>query len=203
MAAHAGHLLVEVAPGEQARELEHASQLHLAPRTADRRGVECCGQGRRLGAQRLRRPADLGEALAELAELLRPVALEGADLALDAADGVAQRAEEGGRLRIVDAGGLEVADPLAQHVALGLGGRGAREQAGADPQPADRRTESGADDQPDDEPDEQPDERRGHVHAATVADPTDTGPSTRPHGAREAGVSVVPGADGVAAPRVC
>jgi len=71
-----------------------------------------------------------------------------------------------------DPGGLEVADALAEHVALGLGGSGARERARADPEAGDDRTEGA--------PDEEPDEQRGHVHAATVADPTDTRPPTRP-----------------------
>ena len=108
VAADARHLLVEVAAGDEARELEHAPQLHLAPGAADRGGVEGTREGRRLGAERLGGAAHLGQALTELAELERPVALERPDLSLDPADRVAQRGEQGGRRVVEVARGLEV-----------------------------------------------------------------------------------------------
>ena len=89
------------------------------------------------------------------------------DLPLDAADGVAQRSEQGGG-RVVDvAGGLEVDHALAQHVALGLGA-GATGRAGVER--AESHGEQAADECADDEPDEQ----SGEVHASTVPDAADS-----------------------------
>ena len=116
--AHAAHLLVEVAPGQQAGVLEHAAQLHLAPRAAHRRGVEGAGEALRLAVERRGRGLHLGDGPLERRELVGAVALERADLLLDPAERVAQRREGGGRLGVVGQRRLEVDHPLAQQVPL-------------------------------------------------------------------------------------
>ncbi len=161
------HLLVEVAAGEEPRELEHAPQLHLAPGAADRRGVEGGREGRGLGAQRLGRPAHLGEALAELPELERPVALERADLPLDAADGVAQRER---------AGSAVVSSTSRADSRSATRSRRTSRSASA---PAERassveRADSHASRPPTSAPMTSPTSQSGEVHASTVPDAADT-----------------------------
>ena len=141
VAADPGDLLVEVAPGQQPRELEHAAQLHLAPGAPHGRGVERPGERLGLSPQRGGRGLHLGDGLLEGRELGRAVALEGADLLLHPPERLAQRAEGRCGLGVVGHRRLEVDDALAQQVALGADGREPHGGALADDDRRDGRSE--------------------------------------------------------------
>ena len=122
--AHAGHLLVEVAPGQQPGMLEDAPQLHLAPRATDGGRVEGAGQALRLPVERGGGGVHLRQGALQRRELVGAVALQRADLRLHPGQRVAQGRQGRSGLGVVGEGGLEVEHPLAQEVALGGGRRG-------------------------------------------------------------------------------
>ena len=140
-----GHLLVEVAAGQHAGVLQDPAQLHLAPGAPDGGGVERAGQRGGLGPQRVGGGGDVAQALAELGELLGPVALEGGHLPLDPAEGVAQRGQHGGGLGVLAHRRLEVDHALTQQVALGGQGRGAPDHHDAGEQDGDDDTDEQTD----------------------------------------------------------
>ena len=96
-----------------------------APRTEE--ALSAVARGGGLRPERLRRPADCGEALAQLTELLHPIAFQRADLPLDPAD----RVPSGARRAAASADSarqLEVLQAHPQQVSLGLCGRRPRQE---------------------------------------------------------------------------
>ena len=160
--AHGAHLLVEVTAGQHPGALEHPAQLHLAPGAAHAGGAQRPGQRSGLGAELVGLGLDAGQERAKRPELLDPVALERPDLALDPAEGILERGEEGRGLEVLGERRLEVDDALAEEISLGDdGGR-----AGGIHQPRQPHRDGGTGEQGDDCGDP-------GVHASTVSGPTD------------------------------
>ena len=157
-----GDLLVEVAARQHPGRLQDPPQLHLAPGAADGRRPQRAGQRRGLPTEVLGLALDPGQQGPQRAELLHPVALERADVGLDAHERVLERRQQGGGLHVFGQRGLEVEHPLTQQVALGDDGGRARGVQ----QAAHRHRDADADDQTHEAP-------HRCVHGVTIPPGTD------------------------------